>query len=188
MGYAAGRPVRAPERILGDYDIVFAKGRAALEALAVGTAVIACDAFGAGPMVTTANVGVLRTLEGKYLQWFSPLSVEALTREMERYNPADVAALTKGIRNVAGSDRAVPAFVELYEDARADWARQMADPAAESRASAAYLRWLSLHVKEHLVERDPLAGLSVRIRNRLSRIPWLAPLLLRLSSKIRARW
>src|SRR5215813_6748290 len=42
-----------PELLLGEYDLVFAKARCALESLFVGTAVILCDARGSGPMVTT---------------------------------------------------------------------------------------------------------------------------------------
>ena len=38
------------------YDIVFAKARAAIEAMAVGAAVIVCDFDGVGPMVSTENV------------------------------------------------------------------------------------------------------------------------------------
>ena len=37
-----------PESLLSNYDLVFAKARCALEALAVGTAVILCDAVGSG--------------------------------------------------------------------------------------------------------------------------------------------
>jgi len=184
-GYAAGRPLHDPERVLGDYDIVFAKGRAALEAVVVGAAVVVCDAFGVGPMITTGNAGALRTLEGDFMRWHSPLGVSALLREIDRYDPAEVAALTRWARTVAGAERAVAALATLYEAARAELASRAPDPAAEARAAAEYLAWLSRVVKERLVERDPLAGLAVRVRNRLARVPVLAPVLLRLSSKIR---
>ena len=48
--------------MLGQYDIVFAKARCALEALAVGNAVVLCDTVGVGPMVTTGEVDRLRRL------------------------------------------------------------------------------------------------------------------------------
>jgi hypothetical protein len=188
MGYGVGRPVRQPERVLGDYDIVFAKGRAALEAIAVGAAVVVCDAFGVGPMVTTENVKVLRTLEGSFLDWFSPLGVDALLREIDRYDPADAAEVARWVRSVAGAERAAAELVSLYQQARDELAREGLDPVADARAAAVYLRWLSRHIKENLVERDPFAGLAVRLRNRLTRVPLLAPVLLRLSARIRARW
>ena len=48
--------VDRPEAILGDYDLVFAKARAAMEAMATGCAVILCDRVGAGPLVCRANL------------------------------------------------------------------------------------------------------------------------------------
>ncbi|HEX7295211.1 MAG TPA: glycosyltransferase, partial [Pyrinomonadaceae bacterium] len=53
VGSQAGRTAERPEKLLGQYDIVFAKARCALEALAVGTSVVLCDRAGMGPMVTT---------------------------------------------------------------------------------------------------------------------------------------
>jgi hypothetical protein len=187
MGYGVGRPIRRPEEVLGDYDLVFAKGRAALEALVCGCSVIVCDDFGLGPMITTENIKVLRTLEGRYMQWFSATSVDGLLRQMDRYNPADVAALTTWLRSTAGADLAADEFVNLYGETLAAWARTDVDPVAESHAAAAHLRWVSSYVKEQFVERDPFAGIAVSLRNRLTRIPFLAPVLMRLSAHIRAR-
>src|SRR3954469_17297494 len=48
-GYKAGAILERPEQTLGAYDLVFAKARAALEAAAVGAAVVLCDVAGAGP-------------------------------------------------------------------------------------------------------------------------------------------
>jgi len=62
VGSKAGRTSERPEKILGQYDIVFAKARCALEALAVGTAVVLCDQAGVGPMVTTTELERLRRL------------------------------------------------------------------------------------------------------------------------------
>jgi hypothetical protein len=188
LGYGVGRPVRRPEDVLGQYDLVFAKGRAALEALVVGDAVVVCDAFGHGPMITTENVQALRTLDGDYMRWYSPLTVDGLVREIDRYDAADAAELTRWARSVAGAGQAAVRFVELYEEIKREWAAAAPDVIAETQAAAAYLRWLSSHVKANLVERDPLAAFAVRLRNRLTRIPVLSSILLRLSSKIRTRW
>ncbi len=55
-----GTLVDDPERILPRYDLVFAKGRCALEAMAAGCAVIVCDAVGLGEMVTHGSVEEMR--------------------------------------------------------------------------------------------------------------------------------
>src|SRR5215510_13908343 len=60
IGAGANASTLNPESLLSNYDLVFAKARCALEALAVGTAVILCDAMGGGPMVTTAELDRLR--------------------------------------------------------------------------------------------------------------------------------
>ena len=60
VGLGAGNPTSRPEELLREYDIVFAKARAALEAMAVGAAVILCDEAGSGPMVTTQELDRLR--------------------------------------------------------------------------------------------------------------------------------
>src|SRR5207253_11139176 len=52
-GAGVGRTVDNPETLLPNYDLVFAKARCALEAMAVGSAVILCDADGLGPLVTS---------------------------------------------------------------------------------------------------------------------------------------
>jgi hypothetical protein len=64
-GGASGNPTAAPEALLGRYDLVFAKARCALEALAVGAAVVLCDPPRMGPLVTRAGVERLRTVAGR---------------------------------------------------------------------------------------------------------------------------
>src|SRR5262249_8385296 len=54
--------VSEPEKVLANYDLVFAKARCALEAMAVGSAVVLCDATGLGSIVTPGNFAELRKL------------------------------------------------------------------------------------------------------------------------------
>ena len=54
------RIAESPELLLPKYEIVFAKGKAAMEAMAVGTAVILCDFSGVGPMVSSTRFDVPR--------------------------------------------------------------------------------------------------------------------------------
>ena len=60
VGAGTGNVTPAPEQLLLQYDLVFAKGRSAIEAMAVGCAVVLCDASGMGPMVTMADYRALR--------------------------------------------------------------------------------------------------------------------------------
>ena len=50
IGKAFGTETQKPEELLPKYDLVFAKARCALEAMATGCAVVLCDFAGLGSM------------------------------------------------------------------------------------------------------------------------------------------
>ena len=114
-GYGAGEPVRDPERILGDYDIVFAKARCALEAMAVGSAVVLCDIKGAGPMVTSGELDRLRRLNFGIRTLREEIHADVLEKQIARYDPADAATVTGRIRDIAGRGAALDQITALYE-------------------------------------------------------------------------
>jgi glycosyltransferase involved in cell wall biosynthesis len=167
-GLASGRVAERPEELLAGYDLVFAKARAALEALAVGAAVVLCDAAGCGPMVTAGELDRLRPLNLGFRALDRPLSVEALSAQIARYDRDDAAAVSRRVREEAGLDRAVDRYIALYERILAEHrasraaggeAGERSALLAESRAAAAYLRWLSPYLKERgraLLDRDEL--------------------------------
>ncbi len=147
-GWRAGQHVENPEEILPEYDLVFAKGRSALEAVAVGCAVIVCDAFGVGPLITMGNAMQLRSLKGDYLRFYSPLTVENVAKQIQNYNPSDAATVSSLARTVVGMDQVVAAYLKIYQQARDAFAAAPPDPEAEARAAADYLSWMSRHVKD----------------------------------------
>lgn len=51
LGAPFGNAVTAPEEVLPEYDLVFAIGRSALEAMACGCAVMPCSVRGCGPLI-----------------------------------------------------------------------------------------------------------------------------------------
>ncbi|MDQ2936825.1 MAG: hypothetical protein M3R67_04890 [Acidobacteriota bacterium] len=143
-----GKVCAKPEAVLGDYDIVFAKGRSALEALAVGTAVILCDATGAGSMVTTGNVDRLRPLNFGFRTLCNPVNVDILTREIECYNRRDALAVSQRIRAIAGREHALDELLSIYQEITEEHQRGLADDLdAEERAAAAYLSELLPRLK-----------------------------------------
>ena len=88
VGQKFGRTWTNPEEKLGEYDVVFAKGRCAWEALAVGAAVVVCDAQGAGPLVTTEQLDHLAAYNFGRRLLNAPLTVEHLTAQLARYDAA----------------------------------------------------------------------------------------------------
>ncbi len=116
VGLSAGKVCDEPESILGNYDVVFAKGRAALEGLAVGAAVVLCDAAGAGPMVTTKNVEWLRPLNFGLRALKQAPGPEMIGRALDQYDPIDAAKVCSFIRGTAGRNEAVENFLALYRE------------------------------------------------------------------------
>jgi hypothetical protein len=166
-GVASGNPLERPEERLPDYDLVFAKGRAAMEGLAVGAAVVLCDESGAGPLVTSAELDGLRRLNFGIRTLRNPVTPDLLMAQIERYDPADAAEVSRRLRATVGIEPAVDRMVELYEGALAEHRASGSPPAAdESRAAAAYLRWLSPAFDEWaqlLAERSRLNAENARI-------------------------
>jgi hypothetical protein len=142
-GEGSGRPAKHPEALLGDYDLVFAKARAALEALAVGTAVVLCDARGLGPMVTSGDFDALRQLNLGARTLQDRITPEGLLREINRYDAQDAAEVSRRVRATAGLEPALDRLLDLYGEVLEESGRIKAwDPEAEMRAAAAYLsRW-----------------------------------------------
>lgn len=140
VGAASGHAAARPEGLLGDYDIVFAKARCALEALAVGAAVIVCDLPGMAGMVTTQNVEHWRRLNFGIRTLSQPISADAVWREVARYEAANAGLVSQYIRRVASLDDAVEQLTRMYVEVLGEWKGCERDRPAELMAVSAYLR------------------------------------------------
>jgi glycosyltransferase involved in cell wall biosynthesis len=163
IGAGVGKPSTEPEAIIGEYDVVFAKARCALEAMAVGTAVILCDFRGAGEMVTSVNVDEFRrwNFGARILRW--PIDPEILLKQIARYDSGDAAEVSRRMRASAGLDAQVDQLVALYREVLADWAREpKSSRRREARSAAVAVRSV----------QDPLP-----LRERMRRIPILGVIL-----------
>jgi hypothetical protein len=161
MGARAGAACPRPEEVLGRYDLVFAKARCALEALAVGAAVVLFDSTGAGPLVTAGELGRLRRLNLGRRALTEPISAEHLVREIGRYDAEDAAEVSRRVRAGAGLGEAVEELLGLYREVVAEQGRRRHAGAGEHRATARYLRRLMpfpeirrLHEHVHRVEAE----------------------------------
>jgi hypothetical protein len=158
LGIAGGAVSARPEDVLGRYDLVFAKARAAMEAMATGCAVVLCDAGGVGPMVRFAELGKLRALNFGFRTLQDPLTEGVLGERIRRYDPADAGRVSAWIRGNAGLNAAVGTLARIHAEALEDVPASRLE--AEMQAAAQYLKTLSMHVKFHdmlLQDRDRLA-------------------------------
>lgn len=150
-GRDTGTAVARPELILPTYDLVFAKARAALEAMATGAAVIVASPDGAGPLVTRANFDQLRRFNFGIRTLARPITVDHFSAEIVRYDPAEARAVGVLIQQSAGLEQQVTQIIEVYEQALAKWRTRQPAYAAEPQATAAYLAWLSSRGLESLL-------------------------------------
>ena len=150
IGLSSGKPSAEPEKVLGYYDVIFAKARSAIEALSVGAAVVLYDGRGLGPMVTTRELERLRQLNFGIRALGESISVDAVARELCKYDATDAALVSQRMRATAGREAVVDELSSLYEKVIAEHAGQgRRDWAAESRAAADYLRWVASRLKEN---------------------------------------
>lgn len=131
-----------PEEILPQYDLVFAKARCALEAMAIGTAVVLCDFAGLGVMVSSDKFTELRQLNFGSGTLIHLLDPELIANEIRKYDAKDALLVSERTRQEAGLTSAIAEWVDLYEEVIADW--QWRDPSStrvadEMMALADYL-------------------------------------------------
>ncbi|MEP7082756.1 MAG: glycosyltransferase, partial [Chloroflexota bacterium] len=135
-GAGVGTPVSDPERLLPTYDIVFAKAKAALEAMAVGNAVILCDFSGVGPMVTSGTFDELRALNFGFEALVEPLSPEPLLREIARYDPNDAARVRDLVHARSSLRSTVDELLAIYREVLADASGDALAPDPPSRSDS----------------------------------------------------
>jgi Glycosyltransferase Family 4 len=120
MGAGVGRTSATPEQLLGRYDLVFAKARCALEAMASGAAVVLCDAQGLGPLVTRRELAELRRWNFGRRVLRDPLDPAMIAAQMRRYDAEDAAAVSADIRQHAALPVTIAEYLRLYEEILAE--------------------------------------------------------------------
>jgi FtsZ-binding cell division protein ZapB len=144
IGGRMGNATRQPENVLPRYDLIFAKGRAALEALSVGAAVVLLDTAGVGPMVTRENMESLRSLNFGIRTLQHPIDADVIGRRIARYNAADATQVCSWIRRTAAMEDALDHLIALYNEVLdEDRKDPVNDAAAEFQAASNYLwQWV----------------------------------------------
>lgn len=185
IGERMNNAVARPEEVLKEYDVVFAKGRAALEAVAVGAAVVVYSGVRfLGPMVRADEVERLLPLNFGVRVMSEELAPAELAaraeRELGRYDPEDAAKASALVRARAGHAAAMRAVLELCEEVVAEYeeTRGGLDARLEGPAAAAYLERLGAHLEASRLGAEGSA--AARLSSRLNRYPRTARLLRRL--------
>lgn len=156
-GREAGREVARPEEMLERYDVVFAKGRAAHEAVASGAALLVSDYGRHAGLLTGARYEEWRALNFGFRLLRRRADPLWIARELRRYDAAEVRAVALRLRAEAGLGLVMERLLALYDDVAAERAALAALPQEVFDAAAsAYLRALATQVKG-LIVRPSLA-------------------------------
>ncbi len=148
IGSAFGTEISEPETALQQYDLVFAQGRSALEAITVGAAVMVTSSRAFGPLVTSQNLDELREQNFGICALNFPVDVDHVVREIERYDANDAAETTIRLRESVGLTGAVDAIEEVYREAIEEHRQAPVDGRAERSAIARYLGFLGERLEE----------------------------------------
>jgi glycosyltransferase involved in cell wall biosynthesis len=141
-GWRSGHPLDRPEEVLGAYDLVFARGRSALEAMAVGCGVVLCDAEGLGPMVTPDNLDHLGAGNFGMQVLRDAHRAELFRRAIDAYDAGSAARVSALVRETRALERVVPHVFAAYEEALADHAAAPHSVDEADAAAGAYVIWL----------------------------------------------
>jgi hypothetical protein len=114
-GLGMGNATDQPGALLSGYDIVFAKARAAIEAMAVGASVILCAAGRLGPMVTTENFRSLRPWNFGIRTLAMPLDADLVAAELQKYNCEDASQVSHLLRTTCELQSAADRIIDIYQ-------------------------------------------------------------------------
>lgn len=120
IGHAVGRVVPCPEQALHEVDLVFTSALSALEAMASGRGVIACDGRGLAGWISPQRYEQWRRLNFGLATLQAPLTLDRVLDEIDRYD-ADEAGIVAGrIRSEGGVAAQARQYSDLYAAALAD--------------------------------------------------------------------
>ena len=163
IGQSSGNVQPRPEELLPHYDVVFAKARCALEAMAVGCAVVVTEHYGVGGLVTSQNMQQLRRLNfGVRTMQAAPLTEASLVDALSGYNAADASKVSEWIREEADLEQYLNQLELLYQGA-IQWSQgKTVSPDSKFRAAANYLQELASLVKRQAEVEQRAAGFEQR--------------------------
>ena len=166
VGLGVNNPTMHPEKLLPDYDVVFAKAKAAMEAMAVGAAVILCDFGGVGPMVTPENFYRLQPLNFGFQALTQPLRPEFILQQLALYDAKHAAQVRDLIVHTASLEARVDEMVEVYRQTVSDFHEEARGK--ESGSLRAYRRAMVVGARSGLQNLGQ--RLPPKFRNRLKQV------------------
>ena len=159
VGLNSRNPIKNPEDIIQNYDLVFAVGRSALEAISMGCAVIISDIYGVSEMITPEN------FERQYGEFGLPsldannLSEDYLINEIGKYDHLKIKEVSNLLRSKVSIDDAVDQYEELYYQTMNSWDSEKKHSQSSTQMlidASNYLAKLSQRIKKNDLLEDEI--------------------------------
>lgn len=143
IGRPFGTRIEGPQNVLPAYDLVFAAGISAIEALGCGCAVVVIGMTSCGALVDPDNLD--RHIASNFALAFNapPADEHRVRAEIERYSASACAEVTRRVRIACDGERMLDVLVGTYEDIVAEHRRTPPSAEDERAAVAALLRRLA---------------------------------------------
>jgi hypothetical protein len=107
-----------PEIELPNYDVVFAVGRSAIEAMAAGSAVVLANLHGIAGLVTPQNFDRLCSMNfGSEATKGNLLTADSVYQNLLMYNRAQAEIVTRRVRSELNLDLTMSRWKEIYRNA-----------------------------------------------------------------------
>jgi hypothetical protein len=154
LGLSFGNTSPTPEALLPNYDVVFAAGRSAIEAMASGCAVIPISAEQSDNWICLDN------FEDQSMRNFTaevaapPIDLQHIISELRRIDPEQTHAITKRIRADATIDRTTDILIDAYTNVLSQ--PLSIDSQQEINSLASYFLTIAQKVKETDAKRANL--------------------------------
>ncbi|MCG6858253.1 MAG: glycosyltransferase [Salaquimonas sp.] len=121
LGRCGDRVVANPEQELVEYDLVFATGRSAIEALCCGAAVVVCDSNGLGGLVTSQSFARFKELNFALRSLTRSNTAETIVEVVKEYDRDDAERVTERARCELSLDDQLDLVTGIYRDLVSRW-------------------------------------------------------------------
>jgi hypothetical protein len=167
VGTAVDRPLAEPEKRLTEYDLVFASALTAMEAMALGRAVVVCDGRGLAGFATLETYNQWRPLNFGLRTLRKAPTADNMGAAIDRYDAEQAKAVSARIIAEGGRAAQVKTLVSLYRQAIAEQATTPPDPSTQNIALARHMQQWAPRLDARwpwLVEREALLGEIGRLK------------------------
>lgn len=140
VGMGVRQLIKNPEKVLPDYDVVFACGISAMDALACGCATVILGQNSCGPLLVSGNYESFRKANFNVPMISGTTTSAFVEEELRRYDPVMTRELTRRFRSEADINDLVDLLVGHYEEVIKLHGKSEADTRVENQAFSSYFR------------------------------------------------